>query len=156
MKVSDFKVFLTQMEAEEHEIMYTKGTEYTLGSDDKLANFKNVASTTGLTPLQVWSVYFQKHIASILNYVKDGKIYSEPIRGRFQDARNYLALGIALIDELNAPQTTPLKPIEETFSLGPGDISSFPSKVDKVGFGKNIRGMKSLTEEQQRPLTEPF
>jgi hypothetical protein len=91
---------LKKMVEEEESTMIQKGHEYTIGSDDKLANFKNVAKDTGLRPMQVWAVYFLKHIASICNYVKDGREASnEPIEGRIMDARNYLALLRGLIEE---------------------------------------------------------
>ncbi len=100
MQTKDFYEMFEKMIEAEKEIMIGKGREYTIGSDDKLANFKDVAEKTGLTPIQVWQVYFLKHISSICNYVKDGvEASNEPIDGRFMDARNYLALGIALIKE---------------------------------------------------------
>ncbi len=100
MTNNDFYQLLKQMNEEEEKTMVSKGKEYTIGSDDKLANFKQVAKDTGLTPMQVWAVYFLKHIASICNYVKDGREASnEPISGRIMDARNYLALLRGLIEE---------------------------------------------------------
>jgi hypothetical protein len=79
--------------------LINKGREYTIGSSDKLENFKSLAIDLGLDPLQVWAVYWKKHVASILSYVKDGKAHSEPIEMRFVDCRNYLDLGIAIIKE---------------------------------------------------------
>jgi hypothetical protein len=100
MTNNDFYEMLKKMVEEEEKTMVSKGREYTVGSDDKLANFKDVAKNTGLTPMQVWAVYFLKHIASICNYVKDGREASnEPIQGRIMDARNYLALLRGLIEE---------------------------------------------------------
>lgn len=82
------------------EIMKAKGKEYTIGSDDKLQNFKDVARQLGLRPMQVWDVYFSKHIASIHNYVKDGiEASNESIEGRIMDAQNYLDLFQALVIE---------------------------------------------------------
>ena len=46
----------------------TKGVKYTAGSNDRLANFKNCVS--GLTPLQVWEVFFRKHWNAIKYYLK--------------------------------------------------------------------------------------
>ena len=176
MKVSDFKVFYnTDLLEPEVKIMFEKGLDYTEGSDDKLRNFKKLGLDLeerynfipkGRGKYIVWEIYYRKHDSSVGSFLKFLKVASEPITGRIHDMRNYLALLAAMIHEDGLVPTgpalpEPLKPIEETFSLGPGDISSFPSKVDKVGFGKNIRGMKQatrtdLTTEQQRPLTEPF
>lgn len=99
MEAADFFRLIAQMQDEEMRILKTKGTEYTRADDDQLANFKRIAESLGLDPLVVWSVYFHKHIDSIFHFVKAGKVLSEDIKGRFQDARNYLALGYALIKE---------------------------------------------------------
>jgi hypothetical protein len=55
----------------------------------------------GLTPEDVWMIYFRKHLDAITTAVKDirmGKtrVVSEPLDGRFDDAINYLMLGKAL------------------------------------------------------------
>lgn len=74
-------------------VLQSKGADYTVGSSDKLANFKRSADFTGLTPQQAWSVYFYKHVAAIFSYVKTGgQAESEPIEGRIVDAINYLLL----------------------------------------------------------------
>jgi len=106
MTNKEFYVLLDRMNEAEREIMVGKGKEYTIGSDDKLANFKSVAKQTDLSPIKVWSVYFLKHIASIQNYVKDGvEASNEPIEGRIMDARNYLALLAGLIQEKKKNET---------------------------------------------------
>jgi len=100
MTNDEFYQILKKMVLEEEDIMVKKGHEYCEGNDDKLHNFKDVAERTGLTPIQVWQVYFLKHISSITNYVKDGvEASNEPIEGRIMDARNYLALLRGLIEE---------------------------------------------------------
>lgn len=83
-------------------IMDAKQPEYTLDSVDVLANFKKEAEENGITPLQVWGVYFGKHVASIKAFVKDpNRTLSEPIDGRFADTLNYLKLGYALASEMD-------------------------------------------------------
>jgi hypothetical protein len=100
MTNKEFYKLFKQMVKDEEKIMIGKGREYTIGSDDKLANFKRVSERTGLSVLQVWGVYFLKHVDSICNYVKEGQVYSnEPIEGRITDARNYLALLRGIITE---------------------------------------------------------
>jgi len=81
--------------------LLNKGKEYTVGSEDRLANFKSLSKSLGLSPLQVWAVYWKKHVDSILNYVREGKTHSEPIHMRFVDCRNYIDLGLALINDAN-------------------------------------------------------
>lgn len=85
------------------DIMVSKGGEYAHG-DDRLDNFKRNAQQLGLTPEDVWMVYFRKHIDAITMAVKDvrvgnNRVVSEPIDGRFDDAINYLILGKALFIE---------------------------------------------------------
>lgn len=100
MNTKTFYKLLKKMNDEEVKIMVGKGKEYTMSSDDKLKNFKEVGKMLGLPPLKVASAYWLKHVFSIINYVKTGKITSdEPIKGRFADARNYLALMYAIIED---------------------------------------------------------
>ena len=76
-----------------------KGKEYTVGREDRLVNFKEVADLLDITPLQAWAVYAYKHWTSIMNFVKDGKVHSEAIESRFFDLHTYLELGLAIILE---------------------------------------------------------
>lgn len=89
-----------QLFAEEMKIFEEKGTEYTMSNDDALTNFKKVGEMVGVTcpkcehsfnigPRAVFAVYWLKHVFSILNYVKRGRVFSEPIAGRVNDVRNY-------------------------------------------------------------------
>lgn len=100
MTNKEFYELLKQMVEREEVTMVSKGKEYTVGSDDKLENFKMVAKQSGLDPIKVWFVYASKHWASICNYVKDGiEASNEPIDGRIMDMRNYLALLQGIIEE---------------------------------------------------------
>tara|TARA_R100000234_G_C5002211_1_gene180845 strand:- start:472 stop:816 length:345 start_codon:yes stop_codon:yes gene_type:complete len=76
-----------------------KRIEYTEGNhnDNVLWNFESIANDLGLTPMQVLSVYLNKHMSSLRNYFKDGKEYSEPIEGRVSDMINYLLLLVAML-----------------------------------------------------------
>jgi len=105
MKKAEFHEMLKSMIKEEMECFKDKGEEYTVGNDDALINFKEVAAEVGIEPLQAWYVFFNKHIRSIANYVKTKEEKSsEAIEGRILDARNYLALGRGLISELKEKQ----------------------------------------------------
>jgi len=100
MNSKTFYELLDKMIAEENKCMCQKGEEYTISSDDRLANFKAIAEAIDMPILKVWFVYAYKHWASIANFVKVGGIKSnEPIEGRIMDLRNYLALGRAIIEE---------------------------------------------------------
>ena len=107
MKTEEFFKFFEELHETEKKIMIEKGHDYTRGDEDKLANFKRTAKECGITPLQVWFVFVHKHWDSICTYIQKGCVSSEPIEGRFNDIRNYMALGLAIIKEqLDKDQTT--------------------------------------------------
>jgi len=76
----------------------TKGHDYA-GEDDALRNFKEQAAEYGLTPEQVWGVFFGKHLKAIQTFVREGDVASEPIEGRIHDAILYLFLLLGLNQE---------------------------------------------------------
>ena len=99
----DFEKLLDKMIEEERGMRATKGKDYTVG-DDRLNNFREIAEdmTAAGFPIgmkQVIWIYFYKHIQSIRRYVCTGKISSEPIEGRILDARVYLSLLRAVVEE---------------------------------------------------------
>ena len=100
MKVKDFFDWSKTEVEKENMIMYSKGKEYTVSSEDKLKNFKSIGERLGLKPEQILLVYLLKHMDSIRNYVKTGtEACEESISGRIRDARNYLLLLHAMILE---------------------------------------------------------
>lgn len=83
-------------------ILEVKGEDYTIGTGDRLHNFKTVAEFTGLTPEQVLGVYFYKHVSAIFSFIKKGgKSESEPIEGRIADCINYMLLFHKMVRERN-------------------------------------------------------
>ncbi|MBT7900293.1 MAG: hypothetical protein HN601_05025 [Candidatus Marinimicrobia bacterium] len=100
MLVDDFVKWAKAIQDEENTIMLQKGKEYTISHEDKFQNFKSIGKRLKLKPEMIAIVYLLKHIDSICNYVITGAESSnEPIRGRIQDARNYLLLLGGLITE---------------------------------------------------------
>jgi hypothetical protein len=97
MTYKDVTKMLVKMHKEELAIAKTKGNEYTQG--DKLDNFKRIAKELGIDAKMVLWVYLKKHLDSIANYIKIGRVLSEPIEGRIMDARVYLSLLRCLIEE---------------------------------------------------------
>lgn len=83
------------------EINRTKGHDYA-GADDALSNFKRHAVELGMTPEQIWAVYASKHWDSVLTYVREGDVKSEPIDGRLHDLILYAFLLLGLIRERRA------------------------------------------------------
>lgn len=82
------------------DIMNAKQPEYTNKSIDVLHNFKSTAESIGITPMEVWAVFFNKHIQAILSHAGDPYMHqAEPIDSRYADAINYLFLGFAMLVE---------------------------------------------------------
>lgn len=99
MTPQDFEIkILDPMYDELLLLSQTKGVEYA-GKEDKLANFKLTAKEAGLDPLQVCYIFMNKHYSAIQSFVRERKVYSEPIKGRIRDCQLYLALLEALIHE---------------------------------------------------------
>lgn len=86
------------------EMAIKKGADYS-GKEDALANFKRNGERLGMTKYQIWSVYFAKHIDSIMNSIKANaevpQVESEPLRGRVVDAIVYLTIFEAMLIEDN-------------------------------------------------------
>ena len=95
----ELKKLKGELEQGENNILFTKGTEYALSQDDRLAFFREYSSKLGIDAKMVCAIFLMKHVNSILNYVKTGKSGAEDIKGRIMDARNYLLFMEALIDE---------------------------------------------------------
>ena len=101
MKAKEYKKLRDEFIEDTFKLSDSKRVEYTEGNhnDNVLWNFENIANSLNLEPLQVLSVYYQKHNSSINNYFKDGKEYSEPIEGRIKDMINYLLLMVAMLSK---------------------------------------------------------
>lgn len=82
------------------DILKVKGDDYTMGTGDRLHNFKTVAEFTGMTPEQVLGVYFYKHVSAVFSFIKSGgQSESEPIDGRISDCINYMLLFQKMVQE---------------------------------------------------------
>ena len=82
------------------ELRKNKGTDYSQGNVDVLANFKKEAGNFGTDPKLILGVYMNKHFSAINNYIKsNGQSESEPINMRICDAINYLILLQGLIQD---------------------------------------------------------
>src|SRR3990172_12413162 len=99
MNNTEFIEFRNKFNEECEDILGTKGEAYTQNSIDRHKNFKANAEKLGLTPLQVWAVYFNKHIDAIIHFIKNNKEGPEGVRSNMLDARNYIDLGVSLVEE---------------------------------------------------------
>lgn len=98
MTLDEFNDYFCDLVKEEVELLRRKGQEYS-GKEDRHSNFKRLALELNLKPETILWVYFRKHIDGIASHIRGEYTGSEPIRGRIQDARNYLALLAAMIEE---------------------------------------------------------
>ena len=98
MTLDDFDSYFDVMVKEEKELLRKKGQEYS-GKEDRHSNFKRLGLQLKLDPEKILWVYFTKHIDGILSYLNGEYMGSEPIRGRIEDARNYLALLASMIED---------------------------------------------------------
>jgi hypothetical protein len=98
----------------------TKGREYAHDADT-LADFKEVAEAAGVTPLQCWLVYVEKHQRAIATAVREGgRVKSESLEDRITDVIVYHLLLLGLIqDELHHEQTRPADPEYPSLEKGP-------------------------------------
>lgn len=81
-------------------ISKAKGADYTKGSEDALANFKEAGKGVEVHPMDVCWIFMNKHYQAITNYVKTkGQSESEPVSERIKDLINYLVLLQGLIKE---------------------------------------------------------
>jgi len=106
MTNKQFSKLIKKFRKQQDELILLKGYDYTMGQHelDRLFNFKWVAGVLGISPLQVFAVYWLKHILAILTYIKTGVVKSEALASRFLDENNYNLLGYSLIKELQANQ----------------------------------------------------
>lgn len=82
------------------DIMDAKQPEYTNKSIDVLYNFISSAKSIGIEPMEVWAVFFNKHVQAIMSHAGNPNMnQAEPIESRYADAINYLFLGFALLVE---------------------------------------------------------
>lgn len=100
MTSQDFQELRERAAMRRDMVMKPKGVDYQTGDGDRLGNFKATALRLGLDPLQVWAVYFSKHLDALFSFVREQKLESEPITGRIDDCVNYLELLEGLLVDL--------------------------------------------------------
>jgi hypothetical protein len=86
-------------------VLNAKGPDYARQGTSKESpedcnnNFKQVARRTGMTMVQVWAVYWLKHVLAIETWLSTSNLRSEKIEGRIVDAINYLLIMATMLCE---------------------------------------------------------
>lgn len=88
-------------------VLAAKGRDYTAYNSEAHAksansNFIGVSEMLGdghIDKFRVWSVFFIKHVQSILTWVATRTVTSEKIEGRLVDALNYLIIFWSMLVE---------------------------------------------------------
>lgn len=79
------------------EMLESKGSEYQ-ANQNVFSNFETNAEKLGMSPYQIWAIYFNKHVESINNAIKKNpsaphdQNLAEPFEGRIIDAIAYLLI----------------------------------------------------------------
>lgn len=107
MTHADYKSHVAAFLREMGEVTSAKNADYSAGTDDAMANYYELASASGVTPVQAWMCLMMKHVTAVMRYAKTGSVSSEDIHGRFVDLANYAMLGDALVKDLAARGEAP-------------------------------------------------
>ena len=100
MKKDDFINLMESMHEEEKEEHLRKNADYAdRNGINILANFERVAQNLNITPQMALLIYMEKHMDAIRTYIRFGSVMSEPIEGRIKDARVYLSLLRAMVEQ---------------------------------------------------------
>lgn len=95
---------LQRIQTEENYLREAGQKEYAHNDENALANFERVAEQTGMTREQVLMIYLLKHLDGISAWIKGHKSQREDVRGRILDARVYLALLYAMVEDEEGPR----------------------------------------------------
>lgn len=129
MDIKTLTEFRNRFNEDCEETLLKKGDAYTRGSEDRLGNFKEVGENLSIEPLMAWAVYFHKHFDAVMYFLKTGKEGPEGIRENFKDMRNYIDLGLALIEEMRNEPIPGDQPV--TFHR-PGDVIVVEKRPSKT------------------------
>lgn len=111
---SRFECLVKEFVEQEQKILLHKRAEYS-DKEDRLQNFHQQAIIQGVEPAAIALTYLLKHVLSIAKAVQTGnqpwvwvtEYKTEGLKQRIADARNYLLLLAACIEEANeAGETT--------------------------------------------------
>ena len=146
----ELDIFLKEHEdliAESVDLLKAKNKDYSTNGDP-LAGFKKIAKDLNISPFQVWAVFASKHWSALTSFAANGKVESEPIKGRILDMINYCALLHLLIKDFEDNVITAgnlginvHKTIDDIITISTRLTDEEKDALDK------IKSMTSLTPE---------
>ena len=102
MRQPDFEEFALDLQKDAFKVLTGKGKDYAR-DNSAFHNFETTAEFLGLRREEVLAAHLYKHFAAIFAYIREGKVETEPIRGRIIDAQNYLTFLAAMTEEKSDP-----------------------------------------------------
>ena len=135
MTSTEFDQLVQGARERQDQLLKVKGDDYTRHEDDRLSNFKRSGASIGLSPIQVWAIFINKHIDAVMAFVKTGRTESESIQGRLDDIVNYCYLGEALVRETR--ETAPTSQYINAYSLT-GTV-----EIEKAVLGREMTSTQS-------------
>ena len=103
MNSEEFINLTDHMHKEEKDEYRKKNADYAdREGKNILANFERVSKHLNVTPQMALLIYMEKHMDAIRSYIRYGSVMSEPIEGRIKDARVYLSLLRAMVEQVKA------------------------------------------------------
>ena len=97
MSYKQFEAHTEEFVSQMRSIMSVKNKDYSVEDGDSMSNYTEIARWLGIPPRVVWGVLFFKHVTALSRFIRDGRVESEGVMGRFLDAANYCVLGSALV-----------------------------------------------------------
>ena len=103
MNTENFINLMDKMHEEEKDEHLKKNADYAdREGKNILANFERVSKHLDITPKMALLIFMEKHMDAIRTYIRYGSVMSEPIEGRIKDARVYLSLLRAMVEQQSA------------------------------------------------------
>jgi hypothetical protein len=103
VKQAERMQLIEEMYQKRIKVLNDKGAAYAEEGDINY-NFKIIAKILGLTPFQVWAVYWLKHVICVANAIKKNPNTpidtTEGMEGRIIDNQNYIDILVTLLEEL--------------------------------------------------------
>ncbi len=90
---------LRKIQQQEDELRAAGQQEYAHKESNAFANFERVAAHLQTSREKILMVYLLKHIDGIVAWINGHKSQREDVRGRILDARVYLALLYAMVED---------------------------------------------------------